>query len=102
MEAMKNLTEAEIQAVAMRDTAIVQGRERLVELQRVGAKMLAQSRVDAQTEVDAMMASAEAEAKTITATILDEAAAECNTMQQTARGRLQNAATLIAERVVNY
>lgn len=101
MEAMKNLTETERQATALKETAILQGRERLAEVQRAGNRMLEDSRNSAEAEAKAMMLKAEAQAEVQAKIILEAAALDCKSIKETARGRLGDAATLIAERVVN-
>ena len=101
MEAMKNLTETEQKGTALKETAILQGRERLAEVQRAGNRMLEENRTSAEAEAKDMMSKAEAQAEVEAEKILAQATADCKNITQSARERLGEAAALIAERVVN-
>lgn len=101
MEELKRVTETEQLIQSRKEAAMAECRHQLVAAQKEGQRILEESRQTAEASVKEMILQAEQAAQGTTKTRLDEAAKSCETLKQSAQTRLEQAATLIAERVVN-
>ena len=100
-EAIQEVTQAESQAKARCEAAAIQSRQKLADAQKQARGILEQARQQAQAKTREMMAQAEQRAAEETRQVLAQAEQDCEAMKQQARGRLDQAAQLIVEKVVN-
>lgn len=101
LEAIQAVTAAETQAKSDREVAAAQAKQLLADAQREARQTVEQARQQAQAQARQMMAQAEDKAAGLTRQVLEQASQDCEKLKQDARGRLDEAAQLIVEKVVN-
>ena len=101
MEAIEKVTQTEQEAARLKEEAAAEARQRVLRAEKDGRVLLEQAVREARTQAARLLEQAEQEAGHQVARIRDEAAQDCSTLQQEARKRLEAAAALIVERVVN-
>lgn len=98
---IKKIAAAEQAAQAAKETALQEARNRVTAAQNEAQLLMDKSRTEAMAQVKQMIAQSENEAESETKSILARAEANCNTLRQQAQEKLDGAAQLITERVVN-
>lgn len=83
-----------------KETAVAEGKQRVLEAQRLARRELEESRQQAEVQARQMLAQAEAQAAQWTLDALKDATQECEAFKTKARGRLDQAAAFIVEKVV--
>ena len=101
VEEIKKVAQLEQEMKQRREAAVAEGKQRVLEAQRLARRQLEESRQEAELQVRQMMAKAEAEAAQWTLDALKDATQECEEFKTKARGRLDQAAAFIVEKVVN-
>ena len=96
VEEIKKVAQLEQEMKQRKEAAVAEGKQRVLEAQRLARRQLEESRQEAE-----MMAKAEAEAAQWTLDALKDATQECEEFKTKARGRLDQAAAFIVEKVVN-
>ena len=100
-EGIQAVTELEERVKKQKEAAAAQNKQRLLEAQREARRQAEQSRQQAQAEARQKMAQAEAEAAQWTQKVLEQAGRDCEAQKERARGRLEQAAAFLAEKVVS-
>lgn len=101
VEEIKKVAQLEQEMKQRKEAAVAEGKQRVLEAQRLARRQLEESRQEAELQVRQMMAKAEAEAAQWTLHALKDATQECEEFKTKARGRLDQAAAFIVEKVVN-
>ena len=101
MEAIRQVTQTEQEGQRLRDEAAAVARQTVAQAEREGKQTLENARKAAQTKGKEMLDRSEKQAAQTTAQTLDEARQDCDELLRSARARLDKAAALIVERVVN-
>ncbi len=101
VEAIEKVTQTELEARKRKDAAVADNKQRILAAQKEAQRLLEQSRADAEAKVRDMMSQAEAEAGKVGQKVMDQASKESDAMKGRARKRLDQAAQMIVERVVN-
>ena len=91
VEEIKKVAQLEQEMKQRKEAAVAEGKQRVLEAQRLARRQLEESR----------QAKAEAEAAQWTLHALNDATQECEEFKTKARGRLDQAAAFIVEKVVN-
>lgn len=100
VEEIKKVAQLEQDMKQRKETAAAEGKQRVLEAQRLARRQLEESRQEAEIQSRKMMEQAEAQAAQWTLEVLKDATQECEAFKQKARGRLDQAAAFIVERVV--
>ena len=100
-EEIEKVAQLEQEMKQRKEAAVAEGKQRVLEAQRLARRQLEESRQEAELQVRQMMAKAEAEAAQWTLHALKDATQECEEFKTKARGRLDQAAAFIVEKVVN-
>ena len=101
VEAIQKVTQTEQDAKRRKEEATAESKQKVLVAQRAAQRLLEDAHSEAEAEARQMMARAEDEAVRLTQEALEQAARECEAMKQAARLRLDQAAQLIVEKVVN-
>lgn len=101
LEAIQEIQRAEQAMQRLCDEAETAGRQLVSKASQDGLRAVENARRDAQAQCAVLISQAEGEALQRTALALDEAEQSCQSFRQQASQRLDRAASLIAERVVN-
>lgn len=101
VEEIKKVAQLEQEMKQRQETAMAEGKQRVLEAQRLARRELEESRQEAEVQVRQQMAQAEAEAAQWTLEVLKDATRESEAFKEKARGRLDQAAAFIVEKVVN-
>ena len=101
MEAIRQVTQTEQEGQRLRDEAAAAARQVLVQAEREGKAGLEQARKAAGEKAKELLVEAEKQAAKSTERAIDEARQDCDELIRAARARLDKAAALIVERVVN-
>lgn len=101
LEAIQKVTQAEESSRQRLESISAENRQKILVAQRAAQRVLEEGRLEAEGEVRQMMAEVEREAARKNQELLDQAARENEMMKQAARQRLDQAAELIVEKVVN-
>ena len=100
LEAIQEVTQAETRSKEQRELAAFESKQKLLASQRSAQHQLEEARQAAAAEVRVLMEQAETEAAKVTEEVMAQARVDCEAMKQGARGRLDQAAQLIVEKVV--
>lgn len=101
LDAIKKVTDFEQEIQNQKDSAAVSAKQRIAQAQKDSQRILEDSRRQAQAQAKAMMTEAEDQAAKSAQEVLARAQTDCDALRESARGRLEKAAALIVERVVN-
>ena len=101
MEAIQAVTALEEEIRKQKEGTAAQNTQRLLEAQRAARLLVEQSRQQAEGEAKEQMAQAEAQAGEWTREVLRQAERDCEAQKAQARGRLDQAAAFLAEKVVS-
>ncbi|MGI5963444.1 MAG: hypothetical protein ACOX7N_07000 [Lawsonibacter sp.] len=101
MEAIEKVTRTEEQTKQRREAALTESKQKILVAQRAAQRVLEDARTEAEGEVRQQMAQAEEQAAQEAKVVLAQAEENCRKMKQAARERLEQAAELIVEKVVN-
>jgi V/A-type H+-transporting ATPase subunit G/H len=101
LEVIQEVTAMEAKAKERKEAAAIQSKQMLSEAQKEARQTLDQARQQAEAQTRQMMSEAEDKAAKKTRQVLEQAERDCATMKQNARSRLDQAAQLIVEKVVN-
>lgn len=101
MEAIQKVTQTEQEGQRCRDEAVAAARQTVAQAEREGKQALEDARVQAQGQAATMLERAEKQAAANAERIMDEGRQGCDELIRSARTRLEQAAALIVERVVN-
>lgn len=101
MEAIRQVTQTEQEGQRLRDEATAAARQTVAQTEREGKTALETARKEAQVRAKAMLEQAEKQAEQNAERVMDEARQDCDELIRAARARLDKAAALIVERVVN-
>ena len=101
VEEIKKVAQLEQEMKPREETAVAEGKQRVLEAQRLARRELEESRQQAEVQARQMLAQAEAQAAQWTLDALKDATQECEEFKTKARGRLDQAAAFIVEKVVN-
>ncbi|MCC8123710.1 MAG: hypothetical protein LIO58_09240 [Oscillospiraceae bacterium] len=100
-EVIKQVTEAEQSGQMRKTEAVAAAKRTVLEAERDGQALLAESNLRAETQAKEMMAQAEEEAKKHANRVMTETKNTCKSLQTSAEGRMSQAVALIVRRVVN-
>ncbi len=100
VEEIKKVAQLEQEMKQRKETAVAEGKQRVLEAQRLARRELEESRQQAEVQARQMLAQAEAQAAQWTLDALKDATQECEAFKTKARGRLDQAAAFIVEKVV--
>ena len=92
VEEIKKVAQLEQEMKQRKEAAAAEGKQRVLEAQRLARRELEESRQQAEVQARQMMAKAEAEAAQWTLEALKGATQECEAFKEKARGRLDQAA----------
>ncbi len=98
-EAIQKVTQSEQAAQQEKADAAAQAKRIVADAQREGQRLAEQAKEQAEEQVKAMLSKAEADAAARAAQTLEANREACERMKQEARGRLEQAAGLIVERI---
>lgn len=98
-EAIQKVTETEQATREKKAEAAAEAKRIVGEAERAGKQLVAQARAEAEEKVKALLAEAEALAAQQSKQVLEGNAAACESLKQSARGHLEQAADLIVGRV---
>lgn len=101
LEAVKQVTQAEEQAKLRRQTAQQEAKKRVADAEKAGQALVEEARKAAAERNAALLAQAEANAGTRASETIREAEGTCDRLRADAQRRLEQAASLIVEKVVN-
>jgi vacuolar-type H+-ATPase subunit H len=101
LEAVKQVTAAEEQARLSKLAAQQDARKLIADAEKAGRSALEQAKAEANETVASMLAQAEQRAGVRTSEIIHQAEGSCDQLRAQAQARLEQAASLIVERVVN-
>ena len=100
IDAIAQVAEAERQADEIMQNAAIKAKQLVADATRDGKKEMDQAIAEAEAHVRQMMQQAEDNAATATRDALAQAEAECKKLRVLAKGRMDKASSLIAEKVV--
>ncbi len=101
LEAIKQVSDAEDKAAAIRKDAYDQSKRLLAQAERDGRAMLEEARLQAEAEAARLLLEAEGPAKKQGEELLAAAQREGALLRAKAEGRMEKAVQLITERIVN-
>ena len=101
VEAIEQVTKVEQEERRRREISAAENKQRIQTAQRDAQRLLEQARAQAEAENRRVLAQAEAEAAQEARQLMDQAGQACEKMKESARLRLDQAAQLIVEKVVN-
>lgn len=101
VEAIEKVTQVEQEEKRRKEAAAAENKQRLQNAQRDAQRLLEQARAQAEAENRQVLAKAEAEAAQEAQQLMAQAGQACEEMKENARRRLDQAAQLIVEKVVN-
>ncbi len=101
LDDIKKVAQAEAENKSAKEAAIAKGQEDISKAQQEAEALVKKARAEAQEQVRRMMAEAEQNAGKQNQGTLDAATARCASDKQSAQNKLEQAAKLITERVVN-
>lgn len=101
LEAVKQVTEAEAQGKLQKAQAAQEAKRLLAEAEKAGRQALQEAQAQAEAEARRMIAGAEESASGEMAQIRAQGAADAEQLRKQAKGRLEEAASLIVRKVVD-
>lgn len=101
LDAIRQVTQAEEETREQLDRARADAKRAVSDAERDGKERIAQARSQAEGEVKLLLTAAETRAEAHAREVMAQALRDCDVLRATAEERLDRAADLILERVVN-